>query len=110
MTLIEKRRTEDPTVGGATGAVATGDPRRTWIVVSAVIFFAVVGSIWVAHTGLSGSSRGNPAGHLTRENPLFGITNWPAIFSSIFVVVSLVMGVGFAWLSMRQGSMHHLLI
>jgi hypothetical protein len=80
------------------------------MVVAVVILLAGVGSIGVAHTGLSGSSRGNPAGHLTRENPLFGITNWPAIFSSIFVVVSLVMGVVFAWLSIRQRSMHHLLI
>jgi len=36
--------------------------------------------------------------------------NWPAIFSVTFVVVSVPMGLVFARLSLRQRSMHHLMI
>jgi hypothetical protein len=108
MTLIEKRRSDTPTAATA-GAGGQGT-RRTWIVVSAVVLVAVAIAIAMSHTGLAGDARGNPAQPLTREDPLWGITNWPAVFSAIFVVVAAGLAVVFARLSLRQRSMHFGLI
>lgn len=108
MTLIEKRRSDDTAVRRPAGAAGAGaGSRTTWIVVAVVAVAAVAGSISVAHSGLAGAARGNPAGLVVREHPLFGVTNWPAIFSAIFVVVAVGLAVVFARLSWRQGSMHH---
>lgn len=111
MTLIEKRRPDEGSAGGGRGGpVSTGASRAGWMIFAAVMVVAVAGSIYVGHSGLSASSRGNPAGHLAREDPLFGIVNWPAIFSVTFVVVTVGMGIAFARISLRQRGMHHLLI
>ena len=104
MTLTEKR----PVPTGS--APPPGGSRTGWIVFAALMVAAVAGSIYVGHSGLSGSSRGNPAGHLYRENALWGITNWPALFSVIFVAITTGLAIVFARVSLRQRSMHHLLI
>ena len=109
MTLIEKRRPDAP-VGGRPLAPPPRSTRPTWIIVSAVVVAAIVGSIYVAQAGLAGTARGNPAGKVLREDALWGITNWPAVFSTIFVIVALGLAVVFARLSWRQRSIHHGLI
>jgi hypothetical protein len=109
MTLVEKRRSPRTSATASTRQRSGG--RTAWLVISALAVAAVVGSIYVARTGLAGDARGNPAvTTVVRESPLFGIVNWPAVFSSIFVVVALALGVAFAWLSYRRRSMHHGLV
>lgn len=109
MTLIEKRRPDTPAVTGVTSTTERS-ARTTWIVVSAVAVVAVGIAIAMSHTGLAGDARGNPAQPLSRQDPLWGVTNWPAIFSSIFVVVAAVLAFVFIRLSWRQRSMHFGLI
>ena len=105
MTLIEKRRPD--VVNGRRAPAAHGETRRTWTIVAVIGVAAIAGSLYVARSGLSGDARGNPAGQVVREDALWGITNWPAVFSTIFVVVALALAVMFARLSWRQRSMHH---
>lgn len=110
MTLVEKRRGPQPATTAADSS-GRSEGHTAWLVISALAVAAVVGSIWVARTGLVGDARGNPeVTTAVRESPLFGVDNWPAVFSSIFVVVALGLGVAFAWLSYRQRSMHHGLV
>lgn len=109
MTLIEKRRPDVSTRGPSAGA-AERSTRTTWVVVSAVIVVLVGIAVAMSHTGLAGDPRGNPARPLTREDPLWGVTNWPAIFSAIFVVVAAILAAVFIRLSLRQRSMHFGLI
>lgn len=75
--------------------------------VAVVVVLALAGSLAMSHTGLAGGPRGNPGRPLVRDNALWGITNWPAIFSAIFVVVAAALAAVFGRLSWRQGSMHH---
>ena len=106
MTLIEKRRSEAPDGTRQEGQEITGS-RRTWTAVAVVVVVALAVAIAMSHTGLAGDARGNSARPLAREHALWGITNWPAIFSVIFVVVAAALAVVFARLSWRQRSMHH---
>lgn len=109
MTVVEKRR--NPRPARTASALGRSEGRTAWLVISVLAVAVVVGSISVARTGLVGDARGNAAvSGVVRESPLFGIVNWPAVFSSIFVVVALALAVAFAWLSYRQRSMHHGLI
>jgi len=105
MTLIEKRRPA-PAPGTTFAGAGERSTRTTWIVVSVVVLAAVCLSLAMSHSGLAGDARGNPAQPLRREDPLWGITNWPAVFSAIFVVVAVVLAVVFTRLSLRQRSMH----
>src|SRR5205085_2597112 len=109
MTLIEKRRPDAPAATALAGA-GERSTRRTWIVVGVAVLVAVGISLAMSHTGIAGDARANPARPLSREDPLWGITNWPAIFSSIFVVVAAVLAFVFIRLSLRQRSMHFGLI
>ena len=107
MTLIEKRRPDAPPGADRSAQPAHTGSRTTWTVVAVVVLGLLVVGIGMSHTGLAGDARGNPALPLTRANRLWGITNWPAIFSMIFWVVAAVLGISFARLSWRQRSMHH---
>jgi hypothetical protein len=64
-----------------------------------------------AHTGVGNDPRLANTGAVARtEAPLWGVANWPLIFSWIFVFVAGALLIAFARLSWRQRRMHHGLI
>jgi hypothetical protein len=107
MTLTEKRHPTGVSPGRSAGAESSS--RTTWTVATVVVVAAFTVGLLMSHTGLAGSPRatGRP---LVRQDPLWGVTNWPAVFSAIFVVVAAALAAVFARLSWRQRSLHFGLI
>jgi hypothetical protein len=85
---------------------------RTTTVVTVGVFVAlVILAVATARTGVGNDPRlVNPGVIARAERPLWGVANWPLVFSWIFVFVAGALLIAFARLSWRQRHLHHGLI
>ena len=118
MTQIEERRA----MPGRTHRVVDSDSVRTnsrqlrdfvvpAVVIGAIgVVLAVV--LWTAQSGVVDDAKLRNPAHPTAGplHPLWNVSDWPFIFSLIFVGVAAALLFAFAWLSIRDRRVHHGLI